>query len=58
MPDTPFSNVYNTNWPAVTFVVVGSIAFNSATIPVFVLGRRVNTLTITLTYSSHNEVGP
>ncbi|EXJ84410.1 CPA1 family monovalent cation:H+ antiporter [Capronia epimyces CBS 606.96] len=45
-------------WPVVTFLVVSSILVHGSSIAVFTLGKRINTLTITLSYTQDNEKGP
>jgi sodium/hydrogen antiporter len=43
-------------WPITTFVVVCSIFLHGSSIAVWAFGRRVNTLTVTLTYTlSHDD---
>ncbi|KIY03825.1 uncharacterized protein Z520_00516 [Fonsecaea multimorphosa CBS 102226] len=45
-------------WPLVTFMVISSILVHGSSIAVFTLGKRINTLTITLSYTQDNEKGP
>ncbi|RMZ79813.1 hypothetical protein DV737_g3235, partial [Chaetothyriales sp. CBS 132003] len=45
-------------WPVVTFLVISSILVHGSSIAVFTLGKRINTLTITLSYTIDNEKGP
>ena len=45
-------------WPVVTFLVMTSILVHGSSIAVFTLGKRINTLTITLSYTQDNEKGP
>ncbi|RMD41955.1 hypothetical protein DV735_g3182, partial [Chaetothyriales sp. CBS 134920] len=45
-------------WPIVTFLVISSIVVHGSSIAVFTLGKRINTLTITLSYTVDNEKGP
>jgi Na(+)/H(+) antiporter len=45
-------------WPVVTFLVITSILVHGSSIAVFTLGKRINTLTITLSYTQDNERGP
>lgn len=45
-------------WPVVTFLVISSILVHGSSIAVFTLGKRINTLTITLSYTQDNEKGP
>ncbi|KAK5200205.1 Na+/H+ antiporter [Exophiala xenobiotica] len=45
-------------WPVVTFLVISSILVHGSSIAVFTLGKRINTLTITLSYTQDNDKGP
>ncbi|KAL1961189.1 hypothetical protein VTO42DRAFT_3134 [Malbranchea cinnamomea] len=45
-------------WPITTFLVISSILVHGSSIAVFTLGKRINTLTITLSYTQGNEEGP
>lgn len=45
-------------WPIVTFMVVASILVHGSSIAVFTLGKHINTLTITMSYTTANEEGP
>ncbi|KXG52767.1 Cation/H+ exchanger [Penicillium griseofulvum] len=45
-------------WPITTFMVITSILVHGSSIAVFTLGKRINTLTITLSYTQANEDGP
>jgi Na(+)/H(+) antiporter len=45
-------------WPLTTFLVISSILVHGSSIAVFTLGKRINTLTITLSYTQDNEKGP
>ncbi|KAI9375604.1 alkali metal cation/H+ antiporter Nha1 C terminus-domain-containing protein [Aspergillus egyptiacus] len=45
-------------WPLTTFLVVSSILVHGSSIAVFTLGKRINTLSITLSYTTANEEGP
>ncbi|GES66523.1 Na+/H+ antiporter Nha1 [Aspergillus terreus] len=45
-------------WPITTFLVISSILVHGSSIAVFTLGKRINTLTITLSYTTANEEGP
>lgn len=44
-------------WPITTFLVISSILVHGSSIAVFTLGKRINTLTITLSYTQDNEKG-
>ncbi|KAF9892407.1 hypothetical protein FE257_001515 [Aspergillus nanangensis] len=45
-------------WPITAFMVISSILVHGSSIAVFTLGKRINTLTITLSYTTANEEGP
>jgi Na(+)/H(+) antiporter len=45
-------------WPITTFMVISSILVHGSSIAVFTLGKRINTLTVTLSYTQANEDGP
>jgi Na(+)/H(+) antiporter len=45
-------------WPVTTFLVITSILVHGSSIAVFTLGRRINTLTLTFSYTQDNESGP
>lgn len=46
-------------WPIVTFMVIASIVVHGSSVAVFTLGKRINTLTITLSYTKDfGEDGP
>ena len=45
-------------WPLTTFLVITSILVHGSSIAVFTLGKRINTLTITMSYTQANEEGP
>ncbi|KAE8348228.1 alkali metal cation/H+ antiporter Nha1 C terminus-domain-containing protein [Aspergillus coremiiformis] len=45
-------------WPITTFMVISSILVHGSSIAVFTLGKRINTLTITLSYTTANDEGP
>ena len=44
-------------WPITTFLVISSILVHGSSIAVFTLGRRINTLTLTFSYTQDNESG-
>lgn len=44
-------------WPITTFLVISSIIVHGSSVAVFTLGKRINTLTITMSYTQ-NEDGP
>ncbi|GAB1320329.1 Na+/H+ antiporter [Madurella fahalii] len=45
-------------WPIVAFMVVASILVHGSSIAVFTLGKHINTLTITMSYTQATEDGP
>lgn len=45
-------------WPIVCFLVIASIIVHGSSIAVFTLGKHINTLTITMSYTQANEDGP
>ncbi|MCJ1407571.1 Superoxide dismutase [Mn], mitochondrial [Ptychographa xylographoides] len=45
-------------WPIVTFLVISSILVHGSSIAVFTLGKHINTLTLTMSYTQANEDGP
>ena len=45
-------------WPLTTFIIVSSILVHGSSIAVFTLGKRINTMTVTLSYTTANEEGP
>jgi Na(+)/H(+) antiporter len=60
LPPPGTSNYYVVRliWPITTFMVITSILVHGSSIAVFTLGKRINTLTITLSYTQANEEGP
>ncbi|KAK3938361.1 Na(+)/H(+) antiporter [Diplogelasinospora grovesii] len=57
-PDVPHYVLITLVWPVVTFIVVASILVHGSSIAVFTLGKHINTLTITMSYTTANEEGP
>ncbi|KFY64145.1 hypothetical protein V496_03443 [Pseudogymnoascus sp. VKM F-4515 (FW-2607)] len=45
-------------WPIVTFLVITSIIVHGSSIAVFTLGKHINTLTLTMSYTTAHEEGP
>jgi Na(+)/H(+) antiporter len=45
-------------WPIVTFLVISSIIVHGSSIAVFTLGKRINTLTLTMSYTTAGDEGP
>ena len=56
--DHEFYNVIYLVWPIVTFLVITSIIVHGSSIAVFTLGKRINTLTLTMSYTTAVEDGP
>jgi Na(+)/H(+) antiporter len=53
LPEPPFPhrNVIELIWPITTFLVMTSILVHGSSIAVFTLGKHINTLTLTMSYS-------
>ncbi|KAI3343781.1 alkali metal cation/H+ antiporter Nha1 C terminus-domain-containing protein [Ustulina deusta] len=45
-------------WPIVTFMVISSILVHGSSIAVFTLGKHINTLSLTMSYTTAPEDGP
>ncbi|KAL8750682.1 MAG: hypothetical protein Q9184_006336, partial [Pyrenodesmia sp. 2 TL-2023] len=45
-------------WPLTTFLVITSILVHGSSIAAFTLGKRINTLSLTMSYTQANEDGP
>jgi Na(+)/H(+) antiporter len=56
--DTPHFHLIALIWPITTFLVVSSIIVHGSSIAVFTLGKHINTLHITMSYTVANEEGP
>ena len=54
-PDTENYLLVQIIWPVVTFLVISSIIVHGSSIAVFTLGKRINTLTLTMSYTQANE---
>ena len=57
-PGDPNYYIVQLIWPITTFMVISSILVHGSSIAVFTLGKRINTLTVTLSYTQANEEGP
>jgi Na(+)/H(+) antiporter len=57
-PGSEHYTVITLVWPIVAFIVVASIIVHGSSIAVFTLGKHINTLTITMSYTQANEDGP
>ncbi|KAJ4362357.1 Na+/H+ antiporter [Neocucurbitaria cava] len=60
LPEPGFEhlNIIEMIWPITCFLVIVSIMVHGSSIAVFTLGKRINTLTISLSYTQANEDGP
>jgi Na(+)/H(+) antiporter len=56
--DAPEFQLIYLVWPIVTFIVVASIIVHGSSIAVFTLGKRINTLSLTMSYTAAPEDGP
>ncbi|CAN6623886.1 na(+)/H(+) antiporter [Trichomonascus vanleenenianus] len=54
-PGAPNYNAIATIWPITTFLVVASIIVHGSSIAVFALGKRLNNMTITMTYTTNGN---
>jgi hypothetical protein len=45
-------------WPITTFLVISSIVVHGSSIAVFTLGKHINTLTLTMSYTRGDDEGP
>ena len=57
VPGDDVYNVFTLIWPITCFLVILSIAIHGSSIAVFTLGKRINTLTLTLSYTQDVETG-
>ncbi|MCJ1461966.1 hypothetical protein MMC07_000566 [Pseudocyphellaria aurata] len=57
-PGTENYAVVQIIWPLTTFLVITSILVHGSSIAVFTLGKRINTLTLTMSYTQADENGP
>lgn len=57
-PNAPHFDLIYLVWPIVTFLVISSILIHGSSIAVFTLGKRINTLTLTMSYTAAPEDGP
>jgi len=48
-------NIINLIWPVTSFLVITSIIVHGSSIAVFTLGKHINTLTLTMSYTKGNE---
>ena len=54
-PDSEHYLLVSIIWPVVTFLVITSIIIHGSSIAVFTLGKRINTLTLTMSYTQGND---
>lgn len=52
------SNLVALIWPITTFLVISSIIVHGSSIAVFTLGKRINTLSLTMSYTTAGDEGP
>jgi NhaP-type Na+/H+ or K+/H+ antiporter len=57
-PDFKHLNIIEMIWPITCFLVICSILVHGSSIAVFTLGKHINTLTLTLSYTQADENGP
>ncbi|KAI6245129.1 putative Na(+)/H(+) antiporter [Erysiphe necator] len=57
-PDSPHHMLIWLIWPITTFLVISSILVHGSSIAVFTLGKHINTLALTMSYTVGNEDGP
>jgi Na(+)/H(+) antiporter len=57
-PGAPNYIVIQVIFPITTFLVITSIIVHGSSIAVFTLGKHINTLTLTISYTQANEDGP
>lgn len=60
LPNSPFPhlNIIELIWPITCFLVLTSIVVHGSSIAVFTLGKHINTLTLTMSYTQANDQGP
>lgn len=60
LPEEGFEhmNIIEMIWPITCFLVIVSILVHGSSVAVFTLGKRINTLTISMSYTQANEDGP
>lgn len=55
--DSPNYTLIRLIWPIVTFIVISSILVHGSSIAVFALGKRINTLKLTMSYTTGDDGG-
>ena len=60
LPEPPFPhlNIIELIWPITCFLVICSIVVHGSSVAVFTLGKHINTLTLTMSYTQANDMGP
>ncbi|KAH7361602.1 Na+/H+ antiporter [Plectosphaerella cucumerina] len=56
--DIPHYDLILLIWPITTFIVIASIVVHGSSIAVFTLGKRINTLQLTMSYTTSPDDGP
>ena len=56
-PGSPNYTLIRLIWPIVTFIVITSIVVHGSSIAVFALGKRINTLKLTMSYTAGDDNG-
>lgn len=56
-PSSPHYHLIALIWPITTFLVISSIVVHGSSIAVFTLGKHINTLTLTMSYTRADEDG-
>ncbi|KAF2148182.1 hypothetical protein K461DRAFT_233284 [Myriangium duriaei CBS 260.36] len=51
----PHLNIIELIWPVTTFLVICSIVVHGSSVAVFTLGKHINTLTLTMSYTQAND---
>ena len=57
-PESEHYTIVQVIWPLTTFLVITSILVHGSSIAVFTLGKRINSFTLTMSYTQVNEEGP
>lgn len=57
-PDAEHYTLIALIWPITTFLVIASIIVHGSSIAVFTLGKHINTLTLTMSYTTAKDDGP
>ena len=57
-PEDPHYVLIQVIWPITAFLVIASIIVHGSSIAVFTLGKHINTLSLTISYTRADEEGP